>query len=284
MDATIAMLSPWQVFQDNMRPAQLLLNVFNLLNSDDKILSEGEMVAALRDLIKASDEEDLMVIYNPIFLGLVREGARLPRADLRRNALCGLLRQAVVASCTALETYLPALLGANLSVVIKARGRDSVPKDDPDIGMQFKELKFSLDEGLRIMTMPNPEEFISTKILGAVNFSYLSGSRGVAVVGKLLGIADPWQSIAQRLEGDAEALQKMVKDTVGRRNDIVHRADRRQSDPGGKQQIINPSWAKQAVDTIANVCKALDELVSSAVAEARGDTSEDTATNEQDTS
>ena len=267
MDATVTTLSPRQTFDDNMRPAQLLLQVYRLLDSSDVIITEGNMVTALRQLVGAAGDEELMLIYNEVFLGLVRESAQMARSHLRHAALCNLLRQSVVASCTALETYLPTLLRTNLPLMIRARGRDAVTKGDLDLGAQFRDLKFSLDEALRVMTEPHPEEFISTKILGMINFSYLSGNRGVAVAGKLLGLVDPWGAIAARLQGDTDVLQKTVKDTIERRNDIVHRADRRQNDPGGHQQPIAYSWTKQAVDTIDHVCTALDELVTMRVAE-----------------
>jgi hypothetical protein len=100
----IISLSPRQTFEDNMRPAVLLLRVYRLLDSNDNILSEGDMINRLREIVRASADEDLMLIYNEIFLGLVRERAQVPRSTLRQVTLCHLLRQAVVASCTALET------------------------------------------------------------------------------------------------------------------------------------------------------------------------------------
>jgi len=302
MTTEMALPSPRQTFDDNMRPTQFLLSVYRLLDSNDQILTDGEKVAALRRVVEATDEEDVMLFYNEIFLGLVRESAQLPRSQLRRGALSNLLRQAVVVACTALETYLPAVLRTNLPLMIKARKREFVPRGDVELTTQFKLLTFSLDEGLRIMAEANPEEFISTKILGQINYSYLSGSRGVAVTGKLLGISNPWHSIAKRLRGDrdepseeqlvaeerpeeqlvrdepseeqlvaeeAAALQKALKQTVDRRNDIVHRADRSQSDPAGKQQTIAYAWAKHAVNIVEDVCHTLDELVAEQVAEIR---------------
>ena len=53
----------------------------------------------------------------------------------------------------------------------------------------------------------------------------------------------------------------IVNETVKRRNDIVHRADHDQNDPQGEQQEITFAWAKQSVDTIENICLALDEIV-----------------------
>ena len=62
---------------------------------------------------------------------------------------------------------------------------------------------------------------------------------------------------------------KIIDETTRRRNDVVHRADRPQSDPGGEVQEIIYSWSKQAVDTIGHVCLALDELVAARMTELR---------------
>jgi hypothetical protein len=267
MDTTITTLSPRQTFEDNMHPAALLLRVYRLLDSNDNILTEGEMVDALREIIQASRDEDLMLVYNEIFLGLVRERAQVPRATLRQATLCHLLRQAVVASCTALETYLPALLRANLPVMIRARGRDFVPRGDQTLQEYFADLQFNLDETLRLFDDENAPEYISNRILGLANFKYLSSRKGIHVVGVLLGLTKPWDAIAEHLDRDKRELMKTLGDTVGRRNDIVHRADRSQDDPGGNSQAITFAWTQQAVDTIKHICLALDELVAARVVE-----------------
>ena len=134
------MLSPRQIFEDNIRPADLLLKVFRLLEHDAPNTEEA-LLRSLRELVKAEKDEGLMVIYNEIFLGLIRERAEVPPSAIKRSALCNLLRQAVVTASTALETYLPILLRDNLPEVIRLRGRDFVPKNDEEIKNQFKELE-----------------------------------------------------------------------------------------------------------------------------------------------
>lgn len=269
MDANLQTLTPRQTFEDNMRPAHLLVQLYQLLDANDQIHTDGQVLNALRQVVGAGSEEYLLLINHELFLGLVRERAHLTPAQLRKSRLSNLLRQAVVASCTALETYLPALLRVNLPLMILARGRDAVPRGDPQLMEQFKTLTFTLDEALRIMTEPSPEIFISNQILTNVTGSYLSGTRGVAVTGKLLGLAQPWQEIAARLRRDSKDLAKTVDNTVSRRNDIVHRGDRSQSDPGGEQQPIEFSWTQSAVHAITDVCLALDELVAAQAAHMR---------------
>src|SRR3712207_2294098 len=108
-------LSPRQAFEDNIRPADLLLRMYRLLESD-AIHTDTDLVHSLRTLIGADSREEVMLVYNEIFLGLVRERAQMPSGTLRRSSLNHLLRQSVVAACTALETYLPSLLRANLPI------------------------------------------------------------------------------------------------------------------------------------------------------------------------
>src|SRR5438093_8705896 len=98
------MLSPRQIFEDNIRPADLLLKVFRLLEHDAPN-TEVELLRSLRELVKADKDESVMVIYNEIFLGLIRERAQMPAGAMRRAALLNLLRQSVVSASTALETY-----------------------------------------------------------------------------------------------------------------------------------------------------------------------------------
>lgn len=261
------MPSPRQIFEDNIRPADLLLKVFRLLEHDSPNTEEG-VLRTLRDLVHADNDESLMVIYNEVFLGLIRERADVPPSSIKHSALCNLLRQSVVTACTALETYLPSLLRAQLPEIIHLRGRDFVPKDK-EINEQFKNLSFSLDECLRLLSDPNPL-FIALKMISFVNFSYLSGKRGIHVTGALLGIDSPWKRIAERLGRNEEELRKSVDETVNRRNDIVHRADREKKHPDGLPQTIGYAWTRQAVDSIRVVCLCLDELVTARLNELRG--------------
>jgi hypothetical protein len=254
------MLSPRQAFEDNMRPAELLLRVYRLLENDI-VQTEGDLIKSLRAVVGACDDEALMVVYNEVFLGLIRERAQIPAAALKRSALDNLLRQALVVACTALDSYLPSLLRSNLPLVIEAKGRDFIPTDG-DLSDYFKDLTFDVTETMRMLSDAEAAPlFIANKILGLTNFKYLSSKRGIHAVGALLSVEKPWAQIALKLGRESKDLTGIIDETTRRRNDIVHRADRLQTDPGGEAQDISYSAAKQAIDTIMHVCLALDELV-----------------------
>ncbi len=253
------MLSPRQIFEDNIRPADLLLKVFRLLEHDAPN-TEAELHRALRQLVKADQDESLMVIYNEIFLGLIRERAQLPAGAIRRLALLNLLRQSVVCSCTALETYLPALLTRHLDEVVRYRGRNFIPSN-PEVAAVCKTLTFSLDDAVRLLSEQDPF-FVANKLIAHLKFTYLTGWKGIQFTGLLLTLPRPGCEIASRLGRSEDELKKIVEGTVLRRNDIVHRADRKDLGSDDPQQDIAYSWALQAVETIRLVCTCLDELVS----------------------
>jgi hypothetical protein len=262
-------LPPISRFRDNMRPAGLLLHVFQLLECGDEVLTEGELLEQLRELVAAPTAEDLMVLRNEIFLGLVREGANLPRANLRTASLTHLLRQAIVASCTALDAFLPAMLRTHMPLVIQAKGRRFWP-DDEQLQDYFSELTFTVPDVLRLLEAPKEAPlYLSNRIVGEAKFKYLSNKKGIHVVGALLGLDRPWHLIGEHLGREQKALIEVVEETVGRRNDIVHRADRGLSDPDGDQRPITYIQAKQGVDTIEHVSEALHELVELKMAEHR---------------
>src|SRR5262245_25772888 len=140
-----SVLRPIQAFDDNIRPASLMLQVYRLLDCGDAILTEGEFVQRLRELVRASATEDLMVVQNEIFLGLVRERASLPKSHLKSSMLAHLLRQAIVASCTALDAFLPGLLRQHLPSIIEVKSRDFIPQDDA-VREYCEELTFGVAE------------------------------------------------------------------------------------------------------------------------------------------
>ncbi len=259
-DGSAPILKPVTAFEDNLRPAKLMLQVYRLLECGDQLLTDGQFVDRLRAVVKASASEDLIVLQNEIFLGLIRERAGMAKASLKTATLSNLLRQAVVASCTALDAFLPMLLRVHLPYYIACKGREFFP-DDQAVREYCKDLQFGLDELLRLLADPNATLYISNKLLGLSTFKYLGHRNGIHVVGAMLGISKPWDAIALQLSRDKKELMRVLDDTVKRRNDIVHRADRSVNGPDAEQQLIAYEQALHGVDTIEVVCLALSGLV-----------------------
>ena len=107
------MLSPRQIFEDNIRPADLLLKVFRLLEHDALNTEEG-VLRSLRELVKADEDESLLVIYNEHLPGTDPRTGRSSAVVNQDAAPCAICcDRRVVTASTALETYLPILLRDN---------------------------------------------------------------------------------------------------------------------------------------------------------------------------
>ena len=264
------MVNPRQIFEDNIRPADLLLKVFRLLEHDAPH-EEESVVRTLRDLVKPDDDEG-WVIYNDVFLGLIRERAEVQPKQLRKSALCNLLRQTVVIACTGLETYLPSIMNTHFEELISVKGRGFVNIKDKEVFGHLESVRFNLSETLQLLAEPAPL-VVANKVRAFLETN-LSGRRGVHVVGVMFGIEDPLAIIANKLARKPTELGKFIDDTVSRRNDIVHRADRNRLNMAGEQQAITIGFAMQAVDSIRHVVTCLDEMIQDQMKQLREQSSE----------
>ena len=101
------MPSPIQTFKDNIRPANLMLRYIRYwIPMIISVLKE--MINALRAIVQAEAPKNYCwYITNCFWVWFASvPSCHLPRYVGLRNHL---LRQAVVAGCTALDTYLPSL-------------------------------------------------------------------------------------------------------------------------------------------------------------------------------
>ena len=111
---------------------------------------------------------------------------------------------------------------------------------------------------VRILADPLIHLFIANKMISFVNFSYLSGIRGIHVTGALLGIENPWSQIAQSL---SSVMKRIEKD--GKNDRSIDGMTTLSIGPTGKRMRWmahskrSDAWAKQAVDTISHVCLVL---------------------------
>lgn len=262
-------MTPKQVFEDSFRMAELLIHVYRLLENDG-LRTDGHMVTSLRGLLESEADEQLQLIVNAIFLGCIRENANVPSAQLKPQSLQNLLRQAVVSGCTAYETYLSTLLAENVLTVIEVRQQDFFPID-PEVVKYFDGLSLGINESFRLLNKDDRAVFLRSKIVTFVQKKNLGSVAGLKTVGLLLGVEEPWNSLASHLHKERKDLTKTISDAIERRNAIVHKADRNLETDSLEKQPIAFAWTQQAVDTIKHVCLGFDELVAFRMTQHRAD-------------
>jgi hypothetical protein len=171
-----------------------------------------------------------------------------------------LLRQAVVAACSAVDVYYPALLRQHLTQVIKVKERNFLPGDG--ITKDFlKDFRLKLEDSLRLISDAEPSRVLGDLFVEHIKNKTLSNSQGVIVSLQILGVEEVWNKLAAQIGQPKEALIKQFDALVSRRNDIVHRGDRSSKDPIGPAQSIGYAWADSHIHAARSVVQASDELV-----------------------
>jgi hypothetical protein len=256
-----------QFFEETFRPAKLLIEVYRLLENDG-VQTDNDWIKQLRVLVGASADEEVMLLWNGVFLGLVMEAASVRKSSLRRDVLKNLLRQSVVCACTAMETYLQVLLDEHLTDVIRLRGYDLWPKGDKEAIEYFRDFNLGLEGALRLIVGDSdPFAMLARSLLGYFKYKNLGSDKAVKTAGMMLGLEAPWKMISQHLGRDEADLINSIRTTFKRRNDIVHRGDRELGQEASPRQNLNYEWTKHAVETVENVCLSLGELTAKRLAE-----------------
>lgn len=254
------MPTPFADFETNFRSAETLLKVYRLLDTPDGPQTQHALMQKVRELLMARDDEEIIVLVNELFLGIVRENADVRPAIFRPDSLNMLMRQAVVAACSAIDVYYPAMLREHMPRVIAVKQRNFLPTDRTTRDFT-KDFRLSLDETLRMLSDAQPENVLGNLFVEFLTGKTLSNTQGVTVSLQILGVEEPWNKIAQHLGQPVAALREQFEALVNRRNDIVHRGDRSRRDPNGPVQEIRYAWADNHVRTARSVVLATEELV-----------------------
>jgi HEPN superfamily RiboL-PSP-like protein len=250
------------VFEAHYRSADVLLRVYRLLESEQGPLTTHRMMPAIRTMLASAEDEEIILLLNELFVGVVRDRADLKPSFFRRETLDLLLRQSVVAACSALDVFVPHLLQSHLSDVIHVRQRNFLPNDG-DVKQLFGDFRLKLEDIWPLAEEGSAEErwnMITRRILDHCSTKTLSNDSGITATMALLAVEKPWTRIAERAGESESSLRDKLKRIVSRRNDIVHRADRAKTAPDGPAQDIDFVWTQNHVGAVKTIVLACYDL------------------------
>ena len=174
-----------------------------------------------------------------------------------------LLRQAVVVSCSALESFVWDILRENALTVIKARGRKA--------DQSLKDITLTLDDYLSLEDYTDPDERLKEIILKRFERGTLYDSAKIDEVMKILNVRDFWPEVKNHTGLDAATIRSQTSDLILRRNQIAHRADRPEDsappeefDPHGLRPITL-AWTNTRVATAKAFVHAAAASVQTAI-------------------
>lgn len=260
-------MRPITIFDSHFRAAQVLLKVYRLLDSDEDLLRSRELLPSLRELIECESDEPLVLLFNDLFLGLVRERAEVSPNFFKKSNLDLLLRQSVVSACTAVDVYFPALLDAYLPTIIQIRQRNFLPPGGA-VRDLFRDFRLRLDELPALLEEPESSGrwgVLARRILEYCAEKTMANASNIAAVMLLLGVAEPWKQISARSGLPEESLRSQVTTLTRRRNDIVHRGDRQVGQLDADPQPIDYVWTSSHVSGIQSAVLACDALAQESI-------------------
>lgn len=188
----------------------------------------------------------------------------LPSCLTTERGLDFLLRQAVVVSCGALESFVWDILRENALTVIKAKGRKA---DD-----SLKKITISLDDYLSLEGYGDPDERLRQIILKRFERGTLYDIEKVEEIMTILNVRSFWKDVATHTGIGEEGIKDHLRDLITRRNHIVHRADRPdegtppdQCDPHGLRPITR-AWTSSRIATAKAFVQGAADGVGKAIA------------------
>lgn len=262
-------MTPRDIFEAHYRSGDVLLRVYRLLESEEGPKRDDVVLPKLRRLMSFSEDEEVILLMNQLFMGVVRERAEMTLSFFRKENLDLLLRQSVVAACSALDVFLPTLLEHYLPTVVQIRQRNFVPFDG-DSKAFFGKFSLRLEDIWPLAEEPSADgrwAIIARRVLDYYKGETTSNERGIGVTMSLLGVDKPWERIATQAGEREQMLREKIRTVVNRRNSIIHRADRPISDLHGQPSPIDYVWTQNHVGAIKTVALACYELARERVRE-----------------
>lgn len=263
-------MRPLTIFEQNFRSPSALLKIYRLLKYEEGETEELEEL--IREHLSVPGGEETFLISNDALHGLVRALAGLSPGFFQNRNLSLLLRQAVVAACSAADVYYNDIVTTYGPVILLGRKQQAPSK--------LHEVPMTLGDYISLSEYSDPKEKIRQVITKHLSRSSLSNVNGIATALQMMGVGKSPEQVWHLLEdqtghsyGD---LRDQISDLVSRRNDIVHRGDRsRYEKDADEPQEIDFPWADGHIQTLKKVVLASDGLVQEHLEKAAEASSED---------
>jgi hypothetical protein len=255
----------------NFAVAEHLLHLEQLFAGAEPHQPSQEYVVKLCAEMGVPDTTAWNHLKNPHSLTGIRGSITIPSCLSTDKGLDFLLRQAVVVSCSALESFVWDLVRENALTVIKARGRRA---DDT-----LKQITLTMDDYLSLEGYGDPDERLRQIILKRYERGTLYDLAKIDEIMKVLTVRNLWDEVRTHTGLDKGTVCSQLSDLISRRNQIAHRADRPEDgtpeterDPHGLRPITHAwvntritnakAFVQSAADAVGKAMKELDRVIS----------------------
>jgi HEPN superfamily RiboL-PSP-like protein len=248
------------LFNQNFAVAESLLQLYQLFYDLKSSEIGDELRLSICKCWELPEKTHIEHARNDKVQVYAQAAAKIPDSLLMERGLDFLLRQAVIVTCTSLESFFWDALRENVLTIVRARksGADSMLRD----------IRVTLGDFISMEQYEDPDDRLRQLILTNFERGTLYGVDSIDDVAKVLTVTSFWDRVGAECEVPQKILKQHIGDLITRRNRIAHRADRPQGSEEADGQGLRPitfAWVNARVQNARTVVTAGAEVISEAI-------------------
>ncbi len=247
-------MKPLTAFKQNISAAEEMVRLRELLAGKNVRKIRKERAASLKKALRWRKVEQIDRSENEYLYIIIRAAADVSRTYFDSKQLEFLLRQAVVAGCSAMDCYFLEKIEENIWSVYSKKGADSPP--------DLLRLRITMGDYLEAQSYTRKGWLLKAAMMNSIRFASFQSPDAIRDRLQLLGVRNFWNEVGHDMGMRPADLRRQVKEFVDRRNQIVHKGDR----PGNKPQPIDLRWVKRRMQLVDRLVKAADDVIDRQVA------------------
>lgn len=247
-------MKPLTAFTHNIQAAEEMVRLYELLAGKNVRKIRRERAISLRKVLRWRKVEQIDRSENQYLYIVIREAASVSRTYFDSKELEFLLRQAVVAACSAMDCYFFEKIEEKIWTVFS--------KKEAKSPAELLRVPITMADYLEAQKYKRKGWALKPAMLSSVRFGSFQSPDSIKEKLQLLGVKDFWPQVARELGMRPGDLRERVKKFVDRRNKIVHKGDR----PGNKHQPIDLRWVKSRTQLLDRVVNTADQVIDRQVA------------------
>jgi len=248
------------LFKQNFAIAESLMQLHRLFSDLRQLDLPEDLRLAICSVWGTPKNTALQHASNDRVMICAKAATPIPETLTLEGGLDFLLRQAIIVSCTALESFFWDALRENVLTIVKAR-RTGADKS-------LRDLTFTLGDYISIQQYNDPDLRLKQIILKNFERSTLYDVDSIEKITSTMTVNRFWEGVEEKTGEPAKNLKRQISELIDRRNKIAHRADRpddgEESDGQGLRPIKLP-WVNVRVQACNTLVTASNEIIKEAI-------------------
>lgn len=253
-------MQPLTLFKQNFAIAESLMQLHRLFSELKQLDLPEDLRLAICSVWGTPKNTALQHASNDRVMICAKAATPIPETLTLEGGLDFLLRQAIIVSCTALESFFWDALRENVLIIVKAR-RTGADKS-------LRDLTFTLGDYISIQQYEDPDVRLKQIILKNFERSTLYNVDSIDRITSTMTVNRFWERVEEKTGEPAKHIKRQISELIDRRNKIAHRADRpedgEEADGQGLRHIQLP-WVNVRVQACNTLVNASNEIIKEAI-------------------